>query len=1721
MLHRIISLVLIFGLLFQQVGFAQVAAEFNIGGYLSSISSNTVQDKFRPLHLRYFSYDNLNDNFKVLLDKGDINNLGAPELESSTKTLLSYFLVGVVLPDSMFWVNLRPDSEDQIIDQYLEKTDVGKIMLEADLQLKKDTALFTSPQTPEGKKYWDKLYKKAAELYGYDNVTIPTLTRPWIVPGEIIVRESKDSAYVYKATLKVMLEQDYLKDSATYSFKDGRSRALNEYSSQLIRELIIPRLTREVNSSKRYAPLRQVYYSLILSRWFKLRFTGKTGTYASCINTKDITNLISKNPWSKTDYFNQYKKSFSEGEYNIKEPVYTPTGQVIRSYFSGGINVAGSAINTQNGIILSSDNANKLGDLIGGKAVIDPRSVNFYPIIASSPIDNKSSIREQLDKEMKFVRWVSLNSRNPNIPNAVKFIAEQGDDNLKQEVVNIMFELATSHIPVDWDHFDQIPDHQEQGLEREKEDALFAIKMIQLIGGNIAVAKLKELSGSRLLSKEIKLNILEAIQTLQDETALFDFLSSEKGKLIVAVLQNKGISQDEISGYTTLRKFKILVSEKLPVSVDSPIDQLHQVYADTFVNTMLHLTQIDNQKDYLDKTKGILINALDSINGNYAYAFSELIDFVIDKLDLKSKNSLVYQEFQKAKEKMILKAFDYYYGEILRHLPSPNEFEDDLKKLKPNLFNLLKDFERYRTNKYTIDQPTLLHPDSLAEDVQDFMCEVYYMLGGIWIKNAWRMPGGKGGAEYEVLQISQLENLVSYQGLGLLGIKVSDLPEKYKEIEIPEKIKNIRKSKRLSLEIRQAEQGALQDFLNSPEGKAILNELLKLGITEEEISKYSNFDEFKVFAFKKLFGSSSSPLNIVEFEQECNATISNLFALLDDTYWITEIPNTNKQYRKRTDFYLRIESAFKAIKQANDVLSKYVILRKNTNFNEAIALIISTKEILAGLIYLSELEVYEGKYFKADQHIPAGYYTEISGDNLIKSLNAAAKLILNKFYKQLSSRDLLSMIHQDTSDHSYIVKNALEEVILEKFKAEQQSINIYNYLNEINAKEDIEEAQKKYSRKNEPQKFRGVTIISNAQLDKSSNKPSYHIFRALLSEISKWDEENKLNDGSIIIATPPAGSEHITLYDLICDAEVGNGISSGKYFDQLLPGIQSEINVFKNELIKSKEFMDDTEALRYATYKIVAEKVWAAVSRAGFDNHPGISFKPSHISVFMPNNAQVLILSMEPSNLRTLENINRLQNIVYNATGIKNFWDFKSHITLGYIVSRLDTPGKKDKFRELINSLENIIQQYKSARNKDLEFPITDIELSAFSNMGDYRSLGIFPGNYGPLVNNQFDLVQLNNIFGLNFISSSPIEDHNSSSASSAVQADTVNLGTKAQHDRSVASPISWSISWIDPSCLPDNKFEFYRKLDYMLQRELKVVQRRNIVKSEYFLSFEISGMRINGYDNSVKCELDIAYGQVNSCRLYLGRNYVASIYVDGNLTPLNIEDGVRDAREAALKEIEFYSGGKVVNNLSELKILEYDSDGIPYNADMLGFEGYIEITSFVKAAVAGIGIRIEISEEQYKLNMSVNSFLDLVERLARAYLGATQGVSSSPVISLPLNEMNPGGIDFRALPMTIQPMGSFSGLNFNLPQLSQVELGNINVDSEIRQIKNMIQSGIIPSGQRIKELVAACMQKKVMSSRVDNLLLCLVDIFKLEEENTIESSPELREVLAIIDSQS
>ena len=398
LIKKIIVLALIFCFVFEQTGFAQVAAPMGIPAYLSGFS---IPDKFRPVHLRYLSYDPIANNFDLLLDKGDAKDLKQNQIEETTQELLKYFQIGITLPNKSFWVNLRPDGENDVIDPLVEKTDLGKVLLEADLQLKKDMAKCTSPDTAEGRQYWDKLYQKAGSLFGGMEVSIPTFTRPWIVPGEIIIRETGESAYIYKATLKVMLEQDYLKSSAEYSFDDERLKILNDYSSQLIRQQVIPKLTKMVNSSKQYAPLRQVYYSLILAQWFKQKFHGKEGICSSRIDKMDLSDLGSKTKWSKSTYFKAYQKSFKNGEYNLSESVYNSYGQTIRSYVSGGLMLDVSSY-MENAITVAGQTAQLIASralgylslkVNGSNIIISPSSLPRTEASAPSKVEEQTRDR--------------------------------------------------------------------------------------------------------------------------------------------------------------------------------------------------------------------------------------------------------------------------------------------------------------------------------------------------------------------------------------------------------------------------------------------------------------------------------------------------------------------------------------------------------------------------------------------------------------------------------------------------------------------------------------------------------------------------------------------------------------------------------------------------------------------------------------------------------------------------------------------------------------------------------------------------------------------------------------------------------------------------------------------------------------------------------------------------------------------------------------------------------------------------------------------------------------------------------------------------------------------------------------------------------------------------------------------------------------------------------
>ncbi|MDO8747971.1 MAG: hypothetical protein Q7J72_02510, partial [Candidatus Omnitrophota bacterium] len=80
MLKKTISLFLSLSLIITQPIFAQGLAQLNIAQYLGQ-ARPVATDSFRPAQLRYFSYDNLDNSFRILLDKGDAKDIKDNQLK--------------------------------------------------------------------------------------------------------------------------------------------------------------------------------------------------------------------------------------------------------------------------------------------------------------------------------------------------------------------------------------------------------------------------------------------------------------------------------------------------------------------------------------------------------------------------------------------------------------------------------------------------------------------------------------------------------------------------------------------------------------------------------------------------------------------------------------------------------------------------------------------------------------------------------------------------------------------------------------------------------------------------------------------------------------------------------------------------------------------------------------------------------------------------------------------------------------------------------------------------------------------------------------------------------------------------------------------------------------------------------------------------------------------------------------------------------------------------------------------------------------------------------------------------------------------------------------------------------------------------------------------------------------------------------------------------------
>ena len=150
---------------------------------------------------------------------------------------------------------------------------------------------------------------------------------------------------------------------------------------------------------------------------------------------------------------------------------------------------------------------------------------------------------------------------------------------------------------------------------------------------------------------------------------------------------------------------------------------------------------------------------------------------------------------------------------------------------------------------------------------------------------------------------------------------------------------------------------------------------------------------------------------------------------------------------------------------------------------------------------------------------------------------------------------------------------------------------------------------------------------------------------------------------------------------------------------------------------------------------------------------------------------------------------------------------------------------------------------------------------------------------------------------------------------------------------------------------------------------------------------------------------------------------------------------------------------------------------------------------------------------------------------------GKTGGIDASTSLSIDSRTGEPGGIDFRTLPVVTQPalinnpflrdsplpvfdnsLRPSTSLGTPFGRRGQ-SLPNINLDTEWQQIQKMLNAGITPSTERIKEYVQACSQSANINEEIDKVLSCIADILRLEEESCLPTEAGLKELLVSLES--
>ncbi|MER7752669.1 LPXTG cell wall anchor domain-containing protein [Kitasatospora sp. NPDC097643] len=230
--------------------------------------------------------------------------------QEKAKLISDSFFTWLALTPDRFWVNLMPDQPDRIMDETFGKTDAGRVLLQADLEMKHDYAKDVDPRQGVGKKLSDAM--TAAGL-----PCGPTV-RNWIVPQPAKVRADENGIYILDAPLKVNTEA-FTINAPNPNGECKLTDAQRATAERLLREIVVPDIEQKVNNAPAYADLRRVYKARVAAEYVRQQDQQQATDYRPIINSNNVAQWPVQAPnqsWTPRQTWNDYVKSFTQGDYS-------------------------------------------------------------------------------------------------------------------------------------------------------------------------------------------------------------------------------------------------------------------------------------------------------------------------------------------------------------------------------------------------------------------------------------------------------------------------------------------------------------------------------------------------------------------------------------------------------------------------------------------------------------------------------------------------------------------------------------------------------------------------------------------------------------------------------------------------------------------------------------------------------------------------------------------------------------------------------------------------------------------------------------------------------------------------------------------------------------------------------------------------------------------------------------------------------------------------------------------------------------------------------------------------------------------------------------------------------------------------------------------------------------------------------------------------------------